>query len=115
MPKHFEQRRVNAALQTAELDLRLSDLHRRLGVASHEAQRDNFPAAGIAAMEFFEGARAVVETHPFTNEPRTRTALAAYAGYGDEILRQIAMNDPAVKERLASLYLAMDGVLQRRD
>lgn len=114
VPKELERRRIAATLETKELDLRLANLHRQLGVASHEAQRNNFASAATAARAFFDGCRAVVHESSFENQPRTKLALQAYASSSDTILGELANADPVVKERLASLYLTMDGVLQRR-
>lgn len=114
VPKGLERRRLAETLQTRELDLRLANLHRQLGVASHEAQRNNFASASTAARTFFDGCRTVVTEHEFANQPRTKLALQAYASSSDTILGELANADPMVKERLASLYLTMDGLLQRR-
>ncbi|HYC61721.1 MAG TPA: hypothetical protein VEK79_19360 [Thermoanaerobaculia bacterium] len=114
VPKELERRRLVATLEAKDLDLRLANLHRQLGVASHEAQRNNFSSAATAARVFFEGCRTVVNEYPFENQPRTKLALQAYASSSDTILGELANADPVVKERLASLYLTMDGVLERR-
>jgi hypothetical protein len=114
VPATMKNRRLEATLQTAALDLRLANLHRKLGVASQEAQRNNYASAAAAANEFFDGCRALVRDDPFDDEPRTRGAIAAYASYDDEISVMLATANPRAKERLASLYLTMDGVLQRR-
>lgn len=114
IPNELANRRLSRTLQTATLDLRLANLHRQLGMASHEAQRNNFGVASEAARVFFEGCRTLVAEYEFEEEPRTRIALTAYAGQADMILGQLAMADPASKEKLASLYLTMNGVLTRR-
>ncbi|HEX2060330.1 MAG TPA: hypothetical protein VHK90_06285 [Thermoanaerobaculia bacterium] len=114
LPNEIANRRLTKTLQTATLDLRLANLHRQLGVASHEAQRNNFGVAADAARVFFDGCRTLVTEYDFADQPRTKGALAAYATQGDMILGQLANADPAAKERLASLYLTMNGVLARR-
>ena len=114
VPKEIETRRLTQDLRTETLELRLADLHRQLGVASHEAQRNNFASAATAARGFFEGVRAVSKEHDFSAEPRTQIALSAYGSQGDVILGQLANADPAAKGTLASLYLTMNGVLERR-
>jgi len=113
VPKDLEERRLRATLTQTELDLRLANLHRRLGVASHEVQRNNYSVAAASAREFFDGCSALA-SQPFPNQERTKAALGAYAASKDQILALLAAGDPAVKEHLAGLYLAMDGVLQRR-
>lgn len=113
-PKELERRKLASKLEQTELDLRLANLHRQLGVASYEAQRNNFSSAATAARLFFDGCRSVVNDHKFEEQPRTRLALQSYASNSDIILGQLANADPAVKERLASLFLTMNGVLERR-
>ncbi len=114
VPKELARRNLVETLQQKELDLRLANLHRQLGVASHEAQRNNFASAAAAARGFFDGCRAVVNDYEFEGQPRTKLALQAYASSSDMILGQLANADPAVREQLASLYLTMNGVLERR-
>jgi hypothetical protein len=114
VPKELDRRELAAKLQQTELDLRLATLHRQLGVASEEAQRNNFGNAGAAARLFFDGCRAVVNEYPLADQPRTRLALQAYAASSDTILGQLANADPSVKERLSSLFLTMNGLLERR-
>jgi hypothetical protein len=114
VPQEIEKRRLAATLEKTELDLRLANLHRQLGVASHEAQRNNFATAAEAARQFFDGCRALATEHDFEGQPRTHGALQAYAQSADVILGQLATADPAAKERLAGLYLTMNGLLERR-
>ena len=113
-PKELERRRLAETLHNEELDLRLANLHRQIGVASHEAQRNNFANAAVAARAFFDGCRSVLNEYPLEDRPRTRLALQAYATTSDTVLGQLANADPTVKEQLASLYLTMNGVLERR-
>lgn len=114
VPKELELRRTRTKLHAASLDLQLSDLHRRLGVASHEAQRHNYGLAATEARAFFDGCRKLTYEQTFAGQPRTKLALTAYGSQGDTILGQLANADPMVKEQLASLYLTMNGVLARR-
>ncbi len=113
-PKEWERRRIAAQLEQTELDLRLANLHRQLGMASFEAQQNNFANAATHARLFFDGCRSVVNDHKFEGQPRTQLALRAYASTSDVVLGQLANADPAVKERLASLFQTMNGVLERR-
>jgi hypothetical protein len=114
VPKELERRRLTETMRAADLDLRMANLHRQLGVASHEAQRNNFANAAVAARIFFDGCRTVLNEYPLEDQPRTRNALQAYAASSDMVLGQLANADPGVKERLASMYLTMNGVLERR-
>ena len=114
IPCTLRARETRATLQSTQVDLQLANLHRRLGVASHEAQRNNYANAAAAAREFFDGCGALARSEAFDNQPRTRIALTAFANSRDEIMTKLAMADPQSKERLSSMYLTMDGVLARR-
>jgi hypothetical protein len=114
IPQELAKRRMAERLEMTELDLRLANLHRLVGVASHEARRNNYASAAEAARAFFDGCRAVASEYEFEGQPRTHLALKAYAGTGDILLGQLATGDPASQERLASLYLTMNGMLERR-
>jgi len=73
-PKEWERRQVEATLQSTRRDLRLANLHRQLGVATQEAQRNNFGNASAAARTFFDGCRAVLDEYDFEELPRTKMA-----------------------------------------
>lgn len=115
VPETLRARRLEAALMKAELNTHLYELHRRAGVAAAEAQRNNYANATAAAREFFEGCANLSNTEVFAGQPRTRIALAGYAAQRDEIMTMLANADPAVKDRLTGIFLAMDGVLARRE
>lgn len=114
-PATLQARKHERALKTVQFELRLANLHRRLGVAAEEAQRNNFGSATAAAREFFDGCAAIAQSEAFPEEPRTKNAITSYAAQRDEIMAQLANMDPQVRERLASMYLVMDGVLARRE
>ena len=114
IPNELGSRRLAQQLRRTELDLRLANLHRQLGVASHEAQRNNYGVAAEVAKRFFEECRKTVHEFRFENRPRTQIALQGYAQSGDVILGELANGDPMVKERLASMYMTMNGVIERR-
>ena len=115
VPQWLQVRNLTESLQTAELQLRLANLHRRLGVASHEAQRNNFASAGEAAARFFDDCATLARTEKFEGDERTRVALLGYTGQRDEVMGLLAAGDPAARERLAQLYLTMEGVIERRN
>jgi hypothetical protein len=115
VPATWRARNAETALHNTEFELRLANLHRRLGVAAGEALRNNYANAGSAARQFFDGCGAIVQSDAFANQPRTRIAFSSYAAQRDEIMSQLASADPQVKDRLASMYLTMDGVLARRE
>jgi hypothetical protein len=114
VPQRLRADRAEESLQTAKLDLELSNLHRDLGIASLEAQRNNFANASTAATAFFDGCARMANDPRLADEPRTRNALGAYAGQRDQYAVELATANPQVGQRLASLYLTMEGVLARR-
>jgi hypothetical protein len=114
VPQWMEARQLRETLKTTSMELRLATLHRELGVASHEAQRNNFASAAESASRFFNECAQLATTEPFAGDDRTRVALLSYAAQRDEVMALLAAGDPAARERLASLYLTMNGVLSRR-
>jgi hypothetical protein len=50
----------------------------------------------------------------FDDEPRTRVALLSYTEQRDSVMALLSAADPAARERLAGMFLAMNGVLARR-
>ena len=113
VPKHLEARRDAAALKESRRALRLATLHRQLGVASHQAQRNEYRAAAESAHKFFDGCKAAAAELELADRPRTRLALESYAASAPDILTQLNLGNPAMKEQLSSLYLTMDGVIER--
>lgn len=114
VPQWLESRTLRAELVTADLELHLANAHRRLGVASQEAQRNNYANAAEAARQFFDESATLVRMNAFDGEPRTRVALLAYVAQRDQVMALLAAADPSSRETLASLFLTMDGVLARR-
>ena len=115
VPEKLRANRLQDTLKTTTIELELANAHRHLGVAALEAQRNNFANASAAAVPFFDACARLANNPAFNDEPRTRTALGAYAGSRDAILVQLATADPTAAQRLASLYFTMEGVLQRRE
>lgn len=115
IPQWLEVRSLRAQLERTDLRLRLADAHRALGVASQEAQRSNYASAAEAASRFFDVTATLARTDAFEEEQRTRVALLSYTAQRDEIMALLSAGDPAARERLAGLFLTMDGVLQRRE
>jgi len=115
IPQRLEADRAKKELATLQLNHDLSELQRRLGVASHEAMRNNYASAAEAAKSFFAGCDDIVQKYPFENEPRTRNTLTTFAASRDAVMAQLVAGDPASKERLANMYLALNGVALRRE
>ena len=114
VPQRLAADRLEETLSVTTLDLELATLHRQLGLAALEAQRSNFANAGAAMAVFFDGCRRLAADPRLANEPRTQTALGAYANERDQVAVQLASADPQVAQRLASLYFTLAGVLARR-
>lgn len=114
VPGRVSQDRIQERLSVTSVDLELANLHRSLGVAALEAQRNNFANAATAAGAFFDGCSRLAQQEAFAAEPRTQTALSGYVTQRDSVMLQLAQADPTVGQRLADLYFTMDGVLARR-
>jgi hypothetical protein len=115
IPQWLEARGLRAEMERTALQLRLADAHRLLGVASQESQRNNYASAAQAAARFFDEAATLARVDAFEEEQRTRVALLAYTAQRDEIMSLLAAGDPMVRDRLAGLFLTMNGVIERRE
>lgn len=115
VPQKLRADRAEETLRTTKLDLELANIHRDLGIAALEAQRNNFANAATAARAFFDGCSRIAQNESLLqDEPRTRIALGAYSGARDEVLLQLATANPQGAQKLAALYFTMEGVLARR-
>ncbi len=115
IPQWLEVRTLHESLATTELQYRLAEAHRTLGIASHEAMRSNYANAAQFAGQFFDQCGALARSEAFAKEPRTRIALQSYLQQRDELMAMLSAGDPASRERLAGMFLAMQGVLERRE
>lgn len=115
VPQWIKVRNLSTQVQTMDLQLRLANAHRLVGVASEEAQRSNYASAAQAAAQFFDQCATLVRTESFEKEPRTRVALLSYTAQRDQVMALLSAADPAAREKLAGMFLAMDGVLVRRE
>lgn len=115
IPQWLDARNLRAELDRTDLELRLADAHRLLGIASHEAFRNDHASAAGAAAQFFDRAAALARVDAFDSDQRTRVALLSYTAQRDEIMALLSAGDPVARERLAGIYLTMHGVLERRE
>ncbi|HEX2834830.1 MAG TPA: hypothetical protein VHW00_17590 [Thermoanaerobaculia bacterium] len=113
IPQRLALHRTQESLATLQREHALTELHRRLGVASHEAMRNNYASAAEAAKTFFNGCGEVLDQYPLEDQPRTRNTLTTWMASRDTLLARLAAGDPATREQLAGMYLALDGVLAR--
>jgi hypothetical protein len=81
--------------------LRLSDLQGHLGMASYEANRNNYASAAQQSTEFFNGLREMIDN---TGDATLKQSLEKVLARRDEITTNLAQADPAVKEKLAQAY-----------
>ena len=94
--------------------LRRESFNKRLAHAITTLAPASERRAAQAAHAFFDGCRGAAEELDLSDRPRTRLALEAYASSAPEIMTQLNLGNPAMKERLASLYLTMHGVIERK-
>jgi len=93
----------SAAEQNIRLQrsLKLSDLQGHLGMASYEANRNNYASAAQQSTEFFNGLREMLNN---IDDATLRQNLEKVLARRDEITTNLAQADPAVKEKLAQAY-----------
>ncbi len=93
----------DAREQNVKLDyeLKLADLRGRLGMASYEANRNNYASAAQFSTEFFSRMREAIDS---TEDEKVRQKLESMLARRDEIISNLAQADPAVKEKLAGMY-----------
>jgi hypothetical protein len=89
-------------LSLTEKKLKLVGLHGQLGLVSYEVNRSNYAEAAQRSTEFFNGLQ---ETFNHTRDETLKQQLQAILTRRDEITANLAKPDPAVKEKLAQLYL----------
>lgn len=89
-------------LSLTEKKLKLVELRGQLGLVSHEANRNNYGEAAQRSTEFFNGLQ---EAFNHTQDETLKQQLQPILTRCDEITANLAKPDPAVKEKLAQLYL----------
>jgi hypothetical protein len=82
-------------------NLKLADLRGHLGMASYEANRNNYANAAQQSTEFFN---VLLETIGNTSDAPLKQNLEKFLARRDEITTNLAQADPAVKEKLAQAY-----------
>ena len=81
--------------------LALAGLQVQLGMMSVEANRDNYGLAATLATQFFDGVGAAVAR---PGAPEVTQSLQTVLGRRDEITKDLAQANPAVKGKIAQLY-----------
>lgn len=82
-------------------NLKFSDLQGHLGMASYEANRNNYASAAQQSTEFFNSLRDTISN---TEDATLKQSLEKLFARRDEITTNLAQADPAVKEKLAQAY-----------
>ncbi|MEK6323763.1 MAG: hypothetical protein AABN33_19140 [Acidobacteriota bacterium] len=82
-------------------NLKLADLRGQLGMASYEANRNNYASAAQHSTEFFNGLRETINN---ASDATLRQYLEKFLARRDEITTNLSQADPAVKEKLAQAY-----------
>jgi hypothetical protein len=89
-------------LRLAEQKFRLAELRGTLGMMTHETNRNNYAEAAKYSTEFFNGLRKTINE---TSDQALIQQLESMIGRRDEITTNLAQADPAVKEKLAQMYI----------
>jgi hypothetical protein len=100
-----DQRRAEALgqqLKTVEQRLTIAELRGTVGLMAYEANRNNYTEAAKYSTEFFDGVRTAMEQSDSEN---VKVALGSLLARRDEITRELARTDPAVKEKLMQMYI----------
>ena len=93
----------SAEEQRAELEqkLKMAELRGQLGMASYEANRNNYANATEFSTNFFNGLRNAIDS---AEDDTVKKRLQAMMALRDEITTNLAQADPVVKEKLARMY-----------
>lgn len=107
VPERVKAQRALKENSRLELELDLARLQGKLGMIGYEANRNNFADAAAHSTGFFDAMRKVL-TNPLLAEDAKRKAdLDAVAARRDEITAELARADPAVKDKIAEMYVQL--------
>ncbi|MDQ6801540.1 MAG: hypothetical protein M3041_11945 [Acidobacteriota bacterium] len=94
-------------LARTQLQHNLARLQGTLGLVMYEANRNNFANATSYAAQFFDGLRAALSNRDLPTVA-DGAQLESILAMRDEISSALARADPAVKQKLADLYVQFD-------
>lgn len=97
---------TQATLAKTQFDLEVARLRGHLGEVLHEANANNFGVAAEHATAFFDGLRNAVASPHAEPAGERRNVLQSILARRDEISADLARADPAVKAKLAEMYMA---------
>lgn len=101
VPARMSARNAQESNIRLQNELRLGNLEGHLGMASYEANQNNYANAAQHSTRFFSGLRAAIDD---TSDETLKRDLERILARTDEITANIAEADPAVKEKLAQAY-----------
>jgi len=101
IPAQKSARRAQQQNVQLENSLRLAELRGQLGMASYEANRNNYASAAQFSTDFFNGLQTAVNN---TDDQMLRQKLQSALERRDEIIANLAEANPAVKEKLSQMY-----------
>jgi hypothetical protein len=101
IPSCISARTAQELSARMEQKLRLAEMLSRLGMASYEANRNNYASATQMSTEFFNSLKQMTDT---TKDEALKQKLQSLSVRRDEITTNLAQADPAVKEKLGQLY-----------
>ncbi|HSE99246.1 MAG TPA: hypothetical protein VLD57_13335 [Blastocatellia bacterium] len=81
--------------------LKMADLRGRIGMASYEANRNNYANAAQFSSEFFNQVAEIVNAG---GDDSVKQRLQPILARRDEVTTNLAQADPSVKDKLAQIY-----------
>jgi hypothetical protein len=101
VPSYWKARSLEKEQALLEQQFSLARLHSQLGMASFEANRNNYHNAAEYSNRFFSGLRAVIDN---AGDAALAEKLQAVSAGRDSITTYLAKADPAVKDKIAQMY-----------
>ena len=98
---------VTAELEQTRFDLELARLRGILGEVLHEANLNNYGHAATRATSFFDALRGAAASPRLAAGSQRQRVLADLLSRRDEISASLARADPAVKPKLAEMYMRL--------
>ena len=112
IPTWLKLRDQTAQREKAEHALTSARLVKDLGSAAIDARRAQYEAARLEASAFMTAARFEIDAGDKSALTRQqRDALAPLLAPRDELITLLARSDPAVAERLSTLYVSVRKIL----
>jgi len=99
---------------TAQRELRLTQLQLAIASSSVDARRGEYELARLSAVDFFTRLRAELDRGDDSAISLAQLdALQPLLGQRDDLVTLLARSDPASAERLANLYVAYRKAMER--